>query len=353
MTPTAAVSEGAAVSAAAGRRGLKVVCVGGGTGLSTLLAGLKAHVARPGTSEAPVPGFPVIEKLTAVVTVSDDGGSSGRLRREFHILPPGDIRNCIAALSEDESLLLRLFEYRFAGNGTLGGHSFGNLLLTALTGVTGDFVKAVRVVSDVLAIRGTINPSTRENVHLLAELEDGSIVEGETLISQAPVPIRKVRLEPADCRPLPETLEAIRSADLVALGPGSLYTSIAPNLLVQGVAEALRASKARRVYISNLMTQAGETRGFSAARHAEALRVVAGDGLFDTVLVNSRIPPAALVEKYRGEGAEVVRFDAEGFEGMHVDVVCRDLMSATEVVRHDPQALAREVLALARSPIHP
>jgi uncharacterized cofD-like protein len=339
--------EGAAEAPPGTLPDLAVVCVGGGTGLATLLSGLRSHVARPGPRD-PGPRPAAIARLTAVVTVSDDGGSSGRLREEFQVLPPGDVRNCIAALSEDEGLLRRLFDYRFGGNGTLGGHSFGNLLLTALTEVTGDFVRAVRVVGEVLAIKGTIYPSTRENVHLKARLADGTVVRGETRISQSTVPIREVALEPASCQPLPETLEAILSADLVVLGPGSLYTSIVPNLLVRGVADAVRASRARKVYVCNLMTQAGETRSFTASRHARALLEAAGPGLFDTVLVNSRVPPASLVEKYRLEGAEVVGFDPAGFEGMGVTVVSRDLMSATSLVRHEPAVLAREVLALAR-----
>ncbi len=329
--------------------GLKVVCLGGGTGLSTVLTGMKAHVRGPGAQGEAPPLAPHVERLTAIVTVSDDGGSSGRLREEFQVLPPGDIRNCIAALSGDESLLLRLFEYRFAGNGTLGGHSFGNLLLTALAGVTGDFLKAVRMVGEVLAIKGTIYPSTLDNVHLVAELEDGTQVRGESRISQSTVAIKRVRLEPRACEPLPDALDAVRSADLIVLGPGSLFTSVAPNLLVRGVADAVRRSPARKVYVCNLMTQAGETRGFSASRHAQVLAEVAGEGLFDTVLVNSRIPPDSLVEKYRREGAEVVPFDPDGFEGMGAATVCRDLMSATDLVRHDPASLAREVLALARA----
>jgi uncharacterized cofD-like protein len=330
---------------------LRVVCVGGGTGLATLLSGLKGSVGARGDAADRGEGGPAgapIEKLTAVVTVSDDGGSSGRLREEFQILPPGDIRNCIAALSEDTTLLKRLFTYRFEGNGTLGGHSFGNLLLTALTAVTGDFVQAVRVVGEVLAIKGTIYPSTRENVHVVAELSDGALVRGESRISESHLPIRSIRLEPEGCRPLPETLEAIGAADLIVLGPGSLYTSIAPNLLVGGVADAVRRSGARRVYVCNLMTQAGETGGFTASRHARALTEVAGEGLFDTMLLNSRIPPADLLAKYRVEGSEVVEVDDEGFEGLGIDVIRRDLMSATDLVRHDPAALAREVLALAR-----
>ena len=223
--------------------GVQVVCVGGGTGLSSLLSGLKAYVRRPRYKETPGGSGPSIERLTAVVTVSDDGGSSGRLREEFQILPPGDIRNCIAALSDDETLFMRLFEHRFTGNGTLGGHSFGNLLLAALTDVTGDFVKAVRMVGDVMAIKGTIYPATLENVHLVATLADGAVVHGETRISQSAVPIRGIRLEPDRCEPLPETLAAIGSADLIVLGPGSLYTSIVPNLLVDGIAKEISRSR--------------------------------------------------------------------------------------------------------------
>jgi len=357
---TAAASASAGAEARAGRRegaaeansGLTVFCVGGGTGLATLLSGLKAYV-RPAGPQAmgqasAVPSPPQVSRLTAMVTVSDDGGSSGRLREEFQVLPPGDIRNCIAALSEDESLLLRLFEYRFAGNGTLGGHSFGNLLLTALAGVTGDFVKAVRMVGDVLAIKGTIYPSTLENVHLVATLSDGSLVRGESRISQSTLSIQSLRLEPDTCEAPPDALDAIRSADLIVLGPGSLYTSILPNLLVRGVADALRSSHARKIYVCNLMTQPGETRGFSASRHARVLHEAAGEGLFDTVLLNSRIPPESLVEKYRRDGAEVVPNDPAGFAGMNAAIVSRDVMSATSLVRHDPAVLAREILSLAR-----
>lgn len=348
IVPPADGGPAAAEEGSGKTSGLTVVCIGGGTGLATLLTGLKAHVHGPGGQGGADALAPLVGRLSAIVTVSDDGGSSGRLREEFQVLPPGDIRNCIAALSEDESLLMRLFEYRFGGNGTLGGHSFGNLLLTALAEVTGDFYKAVRMVGEVLAIKGRIYPSTLESVHLVAELEDGSTVRGETRISQSVSSIRRVKLEPDTCEPLPDALEAIRSADLVVLGPGSLYTSIAPNLLVRGVAGALRGSRARKIYVCNLMTQPGETSGYSASRHARALAEVAGSGLFDTVLVNSRIPPRSLVEKYHREGAEVVAFDPEGFGDSGAATVRRDLMSATDLVRHDPAALAREILALAR-----
>jgi len=343
MGESVRVGEGAGKAS-----GLAVVCIGGGTGLSTLLGGLKAYVARhDGESSSSIP--PRVGRLSAIVTVSDDGGSSGRLREEFQVLPPGDIRNCIAALSEDESLLLRLFEYRFAGSGDLGGHSFGNLLLTALAGVTGDFCQAVTMVGEVLAIKGRIYPSTLASVHLEADLADGTTVRGETRISQSPHPIRRIRLEPEICEPVAEALDAIRSADMIVLGPGSLYTSIAPNLLVRGVADVIRESRGRKVYVCNLMTQPGETVGFSASRHARAVAEIAGPGLFDTVLLNSRIPPSSLVEKYHREGAEVVPFDVDGFRDLGATIVSRDLMSATNLVRHDPAALAREILALART----
>src|SRR6476659_1836053 len=217
--------------------GQRLVALGGGTGLSTLLAGLKQLVAQP---DEPI----WIETLSAIVTVSDNGGSSGRLRDELQMLPPGDIRNCIVALSEDSSLLSRRFRYRFRGEGELGGHSFGNLFLAALTEVTGDFTEAVRLSSEVLASKGHIFPATISHVHLVAELEDGSIVHGGTQISASRVPIRRLRLEPEQCLPLPETLKAIRAADVITVGPGSLYTSILPNLLVARVSQAIGETQA-------------------------------------------------------------------------------------------------------------
>src|SRR5437868_3306352 len=213
---------------------LRIVSIGGGTGLSTLLSGLKKH-ARGGQDGAEA-GSPVVE-ITAVVTVTDDGGSSGRLRRDFDILPPGDIRNCMTALSEDTDLLSQLFRYRFASGRGLKGHSFGNLFLTAMHQITGDFAHAVKLSSEILAIRGRIFPSTSANVVLEAELEDGTVIRGESRISKSSRPIRTIRLDPGNCHPLPETLEAIRDADVITLGPGSLYTSLIPNLLVDGIAE--------------------------------------------------------------------------------------------------------------------
>src|ERR1043165_755312 len=214
-------------------RGLRLVAIGGGTGLSTLFSGLKKHVSRKSTNE------PWLHSLSAIVTVSDDGGSSGRLREELQILPPGDIRNCMIALSEDSNLLSRLFRYRFGGSGDLAGHSFGNLFLAALAEVTGDFVEAVRLSSEVLASKDHIYPATVTDVHLIAELEDGREVHGESQIAAARSHIRHLRLVPEDCLPLPETLAAVRTADVITIGPGSLFTSIIPNLLVRGVAEAI------------------------------------------------------------------------------------------------------------------
>jgi len=229
-------------------RGLNLVALGGGTGLSTLLAGLKRLVGDHSSGDL------WISNLSAIVTVSDDGGSSGRLRDELQMLPPGDIRNCMIALSEDSNLLSRLFRYRFRGQGELGGHSFGNLFLAALTEVTGDFTEAVRLSSEVLASKGHIYPATISDVRLAAELEDGSVVRGETQISASRAPIRRLRLEPEQCLPLPETLKAIRAADVITVGPGSLYTSIVPNLLVARVAAAIGESQATKMFICNLMT---------------------------------------------------------------------------------------------------
>ena len=242
-------------------RGFNLVAIGGGTGLSTLLAGLKCLVRESSTDEM------WIAKLSAIVTVSDDGGSSGRLREELQMLPPGDIRNCMIALSEDSTLLSRLFRHRFRGQGELGGHSFGNLFLAALTEVTGDFTEAVRLSSEVLASKGHIFPATISDVRLAAELEDGSVVRGETQISASRAPIRRLRLEPEKCLPLPEALQAIRSADVITVGPGSLYTSILPNLLVARVAAAIGESQATKIFICNLMTQPGETDNYTARHH--------------------------------------------------------------------------------------
>src|ERR1700690_695552 len=254
------------------RSGLRVVAIGGGTGLSTLLQGLKRYVVVPGDrNPASAESEPAIGELSAVVTVSDDGGSSGRLRKEFNMLPPGDIRNCIVALSEDEALLSRLFQHRFQKGDGLEGHSFGNLFLAALTSITGDFAEAVRLSSEILLTRGRIFPATTSSVELEAEFEGGTRVRGETRITASKGKIRELFLVPSDVQPLPQTLDAIAAADLITIGPGSLFTSLIPNLLVHGIVDAIVNSNAIKVYLCNLMTQANESLGLSAADHIRAL----------------------------------------------------------------------------------
>lgn len=327
---------------------LRVVSIGGGTGLSTLLSGLKKHAS--GLQKGPEPGSPVLE-LAAVVTVTDDGGSSGRLRRDFDILPPGDIRNCMTALSEDEALLSQLFQYRFVNGRGLKGHSFGNLFLTAMHKITGDFAHAVQLSSEILAIRGRIFPSTSENVTLEAELTDGSIVCGESKISKSKLPIRTIRLQPRNCEPLPDTLDAIAQADLITIGPGSLYTSIVPNLLVNGIAKAIERSPALKVCFVNLMWQPGETINFSASQHIAAVNEHAGRQLIDCVVLNTGSIPAALKRKYARAHVRPVENDFDRLAEMGLKVVTAQLVSDAEEggyrVRHNSAALAEVVLDLA------
>ncbi len=319
---------------------VRIVALGGGTGLSMLLRGLKQHVARRKQDQARRP----ISALTAVVTVTDDGGSSGRLRRDLRMLPPGDIRNCMVALSKDEALLGRLFQYRFAEGRGLAGHSFGNLFLTALTHVTGDFNEAIRQAGQVLAIRGRIFPSTTQNVTLEAVLEDGSVVAGESLISRSQQRIRRVRLNPRTVKPLPEALEAIRAADVVMLGPGSLYTSVIPNLLVHGIVDALRRSRAVRVYISNLMTQPGETGGYSVSDHIRAMDAHTRARVVDWVVVNKAPIAPRLRRRYEAQGSEPVSFDLRELQKMGVKVIFDDLVEEDGVVRHHAPRLTRLLL---------
>jgi uncharacterized cofD-like protein len=282
--------------------------------------------------------------LVAVVTVTDDGGSSGRLRREYSVLPPGDIRNCMVALSQDEALLGRLFQYRFASGNGLKGHSFGNLFLAALSHVTGDFTRAVRVSGEVLAIRGRIFPSTNQLVSLEAVLENGKKVAGESRIGRTRTRIRSVRLVPRRVKPLPEVLEAIAKADLILMGPGSLYTSVIPNLLVSGVAEAIRESRATRVYVSNLMTQPGETSGFTAADHVRAIQRHGGQGLIDCVILNNKPFAPEVAERYRAQGAHPVSMDVAELRQMGMHYMLDDLLEQHGVVRHNARSLARLVL---------
>lgn len=323
---------------------MKVVSIGGGTGLSALLRGLKLHAAEP-SRRARIKA--TISRLTAVVTVTDEGGSSGRLRREFQILPPGDIRNCMVALAEDEKLFTRLFNYRFTNGRGLSGHSFGNLFLAALTELTHDFAKAVRVSSEVLAIRGEIFPSTLSDVRLKARLRDGRIIAGESDITKTRVPIRRLQIVPGRCRPLPETLAALEEADLITLGPGSLYTSLIPNLLVRGIPEQITRSKALKVYIANLMTQPGETRRYTAADHVRALNEHAGGILFDRVVLNTQPISPAMRKRYMVQEAEPVVIDLHEIRSLGVEPLCADLLDEHRVARHDSPRLARLLLALA------
>src|ERR1700731_4000291 len=282
---------------------LRGVAIGGGTGLSTLLKGLKGYVMTPALA---TPGQPTIRELSGVVTVSDDGGSSGRLRKEFNMLPPGDVRNCIVALSEDEALLSRLFQHRFQKGSGLEGHSFGNLFLAALTSITGDFAEAVRLSSEILLTRGHIYPATMSSVELEALFEDGTRVRGETRITASKGKIRELVLVPPDVEPLPQTLEAIAGADLITMGPGSLFTSLIPNLLVRGIPEAIVTSPAIKVYICNLMTQANESLGLTAADHIHALHEHAEMRIFDFALINRKSVTNAVRARYALEGASQI-----------------------------------------------
>ena len=320
--------------------GQNLVAIGGGTGLSTLLAGLKKLV---GVTSNPI----WIDSLSAIVTVSDDGGSSGRLREELQMLPPGDIRNCMIALSEDSSLLSRLFRHRFRGEGELGGHSFGNLFLAALTEVTGDFTEAIRLSSDILASKGHIYPATISDVRLVAELEDGAVVRGETHISASHVPIRRLRLEPEQCLPLPQALKAIRAADVITVGPGSLYTSILPNLLVSQVSKVIGETQATKIFISNLMTQPGETDGYTARQHLETVKKYAPEIHFDFVIVNDRRISKEQEELYAAEDAYQIGIDdpIDEVADQVTEVVRADLLDAGEKVRHNSDRLAEVVLS--------
>ena len=333
---------------------LRIVSIGGGTRLSTLLSGLKKH-AR-GAQDPPEAGRPVVD-ITAVVTVTDDGGSSGRLRRDFDILPPGDIRNCMTALSEDEALLSHLFQFRFASGRGLKGHSFGNLFLTAMHQITGDFAHAVKLSSEILAIRGRIFPATDANVTLEAALIDGTVVQGESKISKSRQPIDIVRLKPLVCKPLPETREAIAKADLITFGPGSLYTSVIPNILVNGIAEAIEKSPALKVYFVNLMWQPGETINFTASQHVKAIDAHAQRKLIDCVVLNSAPIPGTLKRRYARAHVRPVENDFEALEKMDLKIVTADLVADTtntdRKVRHNPAALAEVVIDLAsRSRAH-
>jgi uncharacterized cofD-like protein len=327
--------------------GIRAVAIGGGTGLSTLLRGLRRYVASPHQSLADCEDAPcVISDLAAVVTVTDDGGSSGRLRRGFNMLPPGDLRNCMVALSEDEHLISRLFRHRFTTGEGLEGHSFGNLFVAALVEITGDFAQAIKLSSQVLATRGHIYPATNANVSLAARMDDGSLVRGETDITASRQRIVELMLDPVDAEPLPETLEAIESADLITVGPGSLFTSLITNLLVKGVSEALASSKAVRVFICNLMTQANESLNLTASQHIERIYEHAHRPIFDYALVNTAPVSRVLLERYAGEGASPIVPDIEAIEALGVRCIAGDFAAEGDVVRHAADRVADAVLRL-------
>ena len=310
-------------------KGPKIVAIGGGTGLSTLLKGIKK----------------LSNNITAVVTVGDDGGSSGRLREELGVLPPGDIRNCIAALADAEDLVTKLFQYRFKSGKGIEGHSFGNLFLTALCSITGDMLRAVKESSKVLSIRGRVLPSTLDDMRLVAKMDTGEIVKGESNIPEAEGKIVELCCEPADCKTLPEIILAIQEADLIIMGPGSLYTSVIPNLLIKDISKAISQSKAKKIYVCNVMTQPGETDGYSVSDHLYAIKKHAKeDNLIDAVLVNDNFPENAL-DKYKDANQEPVEIDDDEINDMGIQVVRRRLIEENtgNLVRHSPQRVARAI----------
>ncbi len=327
------------------QRSLRVVAIGGGTGLSTLLRGLKRFVAVPaGAPDAECHNaLCVISDLAAVVTVSDDGGSSGRLREDLKMLPPGDIRNCLVALSEDETLLSRLFQYRFA-QGALDGHSFGNLFLAALANITGDFAQAVQMSSQILATRGRIYPATNTNVTLSACMDSGDLVHGETNISASQHRIAELSLNPPDAPPLPETIEALAQADLITLGPGSLYTSLITNLLVRGIPEAIASSNATRVYVCNLMTQANESLGLTASQHIE--KIQAHGGRFDYALINTAPISPEILSRYAAEGQTPIHADLDRIRQLGVEPIEGNYVHEGDLLRHDYDKVAETLLEL-------
>lgn len=310
-------------------RGPRIVAVGGGTGLSMLLRGIKN----------------ITNNVTAVVTVGDDGGSSGRLREEMGVLPPGDIRNCIAALADDEDLVTKLFQYRFKTGEGLEGHSFGNLFLTALCSITGDMYRAVKESSNVLSIRGRVLPSTLDDMKLVAEMEDGRIIHGESNIPEAHGKIKRLFTDPQNCKALPDVIEAIRDAELIILGPGSLYTSVTPNLLIKEIAHEIAVSKAKKIYVCNIMTQPGETDGYSVSDHINALVTHAGSKkIIDAVLVNDFMP-SNLAQKYQLSGSYPVKIDVENIRKMGFSIFSRKLIEDSKegLVRHSSNRVARAI----------
>lgn len=310
-------------------RGPKIVAIGGGTGLSMLLKGIK-HITN---------------NITAVVTVGDDGGSSGRLREEMGVLPPGDIRNCIAALADDEDLVTKLFQYRFKTGEGLEGHSFGNLFLTALCAITGDMVRAVKESSNVLSIRGRVLPSTLDDMKLVAEMEDGRIIHGESNIPEAHGRIKRLFTDPQNCRALDDVISAIKEAELIILGPGSLYTSVIPNLLIKEISDEISKSTAKKIYVCNIMTQPGETDSYSVSEHVNALMKHAGSReIIDAVLVNDFLP-SNLAQKYQMSGSYPVKLDYDNLKKLGVKLCSKKLIEDSKegLVRHSSNRVARAI----------
>ncbi len=321
---------------------MRVVAIGGGTGLSTLLRGLREHVTPAGPSAKPG----LISDLAAVVTVTDDGGSSGRLRKGFNMLPPGDLRNCMVALSEEEDLLAQLFAHRFRGGEALKGHNFGNLFVAALTEITGDFAHAIQLASKILAVRGHIYPVTTANATLVARMDDGSVVRGETNITASRRRIVELMLDPPDAAPLQETLDAIERANLITVGPGSLYTSLITNLLVEGIPQALARASGIRVYVCNLMTQANESLGLTASQHIERIYEHTRAPIFDCALVNTGSFSPETLARYAAEGASPIVPDIERVQALGVRCIAGDFASEENVVRHAPSRVTGALLAL-------
>lgn len=308
----------------------KVVAIGGGTGLSVMLRGLKEYPLH----------------LTAIVTVADDGGSSGRLRSELKIPPPGDIRNVLIALADTEPLLERMLQYRFKNGDGLAGHNLGNLFLAAMKEITGDFVTAIKEMSRVLAVRGQVLPASEEDVVLKAEMADGSVVVGESIIPLQGRRIKRVFLDPPRPKPLAAALRAIEEADAIVIGPGSLYTSILPNLLVSGMTDAIRKSNALKMFVCNVMTQPGETDGFTASDHLKAIHDHVGEGLFHCVLANNCEPPDRVARQYRKKGAVAVRLDSDRIKQYGYDVIADNFLQYETYVRHDTGRLSRRIVEL-------
>ncbi|NLO76144.1 MAG: YvcK family protein [Clostridia bacterium] len=312
------------------KKGLRIAVLGGGTGLSVLLRGLKEYTSN----------------ITAIVSVADDGGSSGRLRGQLGILPPGDLRNCLVALADTEPAMESLFNYRFTTGEGLAGHSLGNLLIAAMTDLTGSFETAIHEVGEVLAIRGKVIPATNTLLVLGAELADGTIMMGQSAISRTEKPIKRVFLEPADCQPAPEALAAIREADAIVIGPGSLYTSVIPNLLIPGMVEAIKKARGVKIYVCNVMTQMGETKDYTAGDHLEALYNHSVPGLVDYMIVNTKKVPAAYVNKYALEGAKVVEIDREKLASQQIQLIQAPISKENDYVRHDSLKLASLIISV-------